>query len=291
MTDATEQRIALPDGRTLTYREYGDPAGAPLVNCHGGLICGLDIGPADAAARNLGVRIVSPDRPGVGSSTPKPGRTTGDWADDVSALAHHLSIDRFAVIGWSMGGQYAAAVAARLADRVTALALVAGAPPLDDPTRFGELNRMDRAMTRISQRSHVAGRAMFGTLGRLARKSPDRFTRTSTRDLPEPDRAALEALGPGVFADWAAHAMSDPAGMVEEYRAWVRPWGCTLDQITCPTDVWQGTDDTLVPPPWGAVLHEAILHSTLHAVAGAGHLVAFERWPEVLRPLARSTGS
>ena len=68
--------ITLRGGRTLGYREYGDPDGAPVVNCHGGTLCGLDLAAWSEAARALGVRVVSPDRPGLGESTAVPGRTT-----------------------------------------------------------------------------------------------------------------------------------------------------------------------------------------------------------------------
>jgi pimeloyl-ACP methyl ester carboxylesterase len=50
-------------------------------------------------------------------------------AGDVSELADHLDIDRFAVLGWSTGGPYAAAVAHGLAKRLTAAAIVAGEAP------------------------------------------------------------------------------------------------------------------------------------------------------------------
>ena len=87
--------IATPDGRLVAYREFGDPDGVPVVNCHGGLLCGLDVEPADSTARRMGIRLISPDRPGVGFSTNVPNRTTADWAGDVAALADALDLGRF----------------------------------------------------------------------------------------------------------------------------------------------------------------------------------------------------
>jgi pimeloyl-ACP methyl ester carboxylesterase len=72
----------LRDGRRLGYVEYGDPAGFAVVNCHGGLACRLDVAAADGIAREAAIRLISPDRPGVGLSDPKPGRTVLDWAAD-----------------------------------------------------------------------------------------------------------------------------------------------------------------------------------------------------------------
>jgi hypothetical protein len=33
-----DHTLTLADGRTLGYAIYGDPAGLPVVNCHGGLV-------------------------------------------------------------------------------------------------------------------------------------------------------------------------------------------------------------------------------------------------------------
>ena len=106
--------VNLPDGRDLAYEEYGDPAGFPVLSFHGGLSSHLDAAPAGAAAREAGIRLVAPDRPGMGLSTFQPGRTLLDWPEDVTALAHALGIERFAVMGWSAGGPYAAVCAAKL---------------------------------------------------------------------------------------------------------------------------------------------------------------------------------
>ena len=53
-----------------------------------------------------GIRIIAPDRPGLGLSTRLPGRQIADWPNDVRELADALGIARFAVIGISGGGPY-----------------------------------------------------------------------------------------------------------------------------------------------------------------------------------------
>ena len=56
----------------------------------------------DAAAR-AGVRLLAVDRPGIGGSTPKPGRTVLEWADDIEVFADRLGLAKFSVMGYSMG--------------------------------------------------------------------------------------------------------------------------------------------------------------------------------------------
>jgi pimeloyl-ACP methyl ester carboxylesterase len=74
----------LADGRTLAYRDWGDPEGFAVVSCHGGLSSGLDAAAAADAARDAGVRLIAPDRPGIGASTRQPGRKLLDWPADVA---------------------------------------------------------------------------------------------------------------------------------------------------------------------------------------------------------------
>ena len=66
----------------------------------------------DAAQR--GIRLVSYDRPGYGGSTPQPGRTVADCANDVRTIADAFGFDRLAVWGFSGGGPHALACAALL---------------------------------------------------------------------------------------------------------------------------------------------------------------------------------
>jgi pimeloyl-ACP methyl ester carboxylesterase len=73
------------------------------------------------------VRLVTVDRPGYGRSAPS---DNGRLAADAGGLADHLGLGRFAVVGWSGGGQFALAVTAGLQDWVSAVALLGTpAPP------------------------------------------------------------------------------------------------------------------------------------------------------------------
>ncbi len=73
------------------------------------------------------LRVVRVDLPGFGDSAPAPAALTSieGRARAVLALADHLRLGRFGVLGHSMGGAPALALAAAHLDRVTLLALVA----------------------------------------------------------------------------------------------------------------------------------------------------------------------
>lgn len=276
--------VDLADGRQLSYREYGDPGGVAVLNCHGGLVCGSDIAPAHDTARELGLRIISPDRPGIGLSSPKPGRRTVDWADDVQQLLDALNIQRCAVFGWSMGAQYALAVAAALPAQVSNAVIVAGTPELE-PARLPDLNGMDRTLISWSRlRPHLT-QAVFATLGTFAHHLPSFTEWVGQQSLSAADRRALAEFPPSEFMASMSHAMRQPEGMVEEYRVESRPWGFSPSEVKVPVVIWQGEQDDMVPSKWADELAAAIPDSVVRKVPDAGHFVAYGRWPEVLADL------
>ena len=115
--------VELSGGRRLGLAEYGDPEGVPVFYFHGLLSSRLEARPHDAILRELGVRLISLDRPGVGASSPQPERTLAGFAVDVRAVADRLGVDELRVVGASAGGACALSVAAELPER-TARAVV-----------------------------------------------------------------------------------------------------------------------------------------------------------------------
>lgn len=281
-----KRTVRLSDGRSLCFAQYGDPDGFPVVNAHGGLACRLDVASADGTAKVHGVRLISPDRPGIGGSDAKPGRTILDWAHDVAELLDLLGVDRFAVMGWSMGGQYAAAVGRALAPRVSRVAIVAGVPPLTEPGVFQQLPTFDRVYTRLSQRAPWAARICFRTMWLAARAAPDRYGRLAASQLGTADAEALRDEGFGVFARMSAEAFRRPGGVVEDYRAWMRPWGFAPEDLEVPVEVWGGEQDQLVGMAWPRELARRIPGASLHLRPG-GHFLALRYYGEIFEGLKR----
>lgn len=286
METTVERLIRLRDGRSMAYAEYGTPDGFVVVNAHGGLACRLDVESADDVAAAAGIRLISPDRPGVGRSDPDSGRTTLSWASDVEELVDRLGVERFAVMGWSMGGQYAAAVGHALRHRVTRVAIVAGALPLTGSGVFDQLPAMDRYLTRMSERAPWLARQWFRIMGLAPRLAPVLYGRLAARDLGKADGAVIRGEGFRTFARMSREAIRQPAGAVEEYRAWMRPWGFAPEDLDVPVDIWAGTDDQLINPSWPQRLASRIPNATLN-IRDGGHFVAHLHYREIFDSLRR----
>lgn len=110
----TAPRIKLRDGRHLAYKEHGVPkdnAKYKILYVHGFYSCRHDSAVANFLSpeviEDLGVYIMSYDRPGYGESDPNPKRTVKSDALDIEELADQLGVgSKFYVIGYSMGGHF-----------------------------------------------------------------------------------------------------------------------------------------------------------------------------------------
>jgi pimeloyl-ACP methyl ester carboxylesterase len=284
VTGSPRRHLTLPDGRTVAYVEFGDLDGTPVLHHHGGLVSASDVAPMADVLAAAGVRLICADRPGIGESSPMPGRTILDGAADANSLLDHLGIDRVRVLGWSMGGQYALATAYALGDRVERAAVVAGCLPLDDPETLAELNTMDRRYTDWAAKDSRALPLAFEAGRIVSRMSPKTWARLASAHEGQRDEDAVRAAAEALAAS-ASDAMVDLDGAAEEYRAWARPWGFTLADVAVPIDVWQGTIDHLVPEQWAHRMAAELGQARLHIVPDAGHFLPLTHMPEIAAAL------
>jgi pimeloyl-ACP methyl ester carboxylesterase len=264
--------VTLPDGRELAYEEYGDPAGDPVLSFHGGLSSRLDAAPAHVAALTLGIRLISPDRPGIGRSTFLPGRQLLDWPADVAALTDTLGIDRFAVMGWSCGGPYAAVCGAKMSERITAVGLLSSAVPFELMGTTKGLARDDRLLLALVRRAPWLAAALLRiTIGEAGEK---RLYREIRRSFPAVDRAALEERGSIIDAvAFVKESMRQGAqGCLQDYRVFGSPWGFDLSEVTVPVQIWEGEEDDTGPPEYRELLLRHLPRAELSLVPGEGHL-------------------
>ena len=274
-TPVTEPEIiTLPDARRMAVHHFGDPLGSPLLFFHGwpsDASMGLLL---DSAAQKNHFRVIAPDRPGIGRSDPLPNRTLADWPADVGALAAHFRLGNFAVLGVSGGGPYALATASAMPGRVTATAVVCGAPPLHDPGDTHDLPPIYRLLLRSHRSFPRLLRLAFRIGGPLMRHLlPDFFLRLAILNRPASDRATLAdprnfaIIFGGMRRSWAACR----DGVFDDAVLYTRPWDFAPDQIRTPVEFWHGEMDINFPPDLARKLAATIPGAQLHIVPGEGH--------------------
>ena len=268
--------IDLPDGRSLDLDVTGPEDGMPLVFHHGtpGSVCQFRA--IQRGAHDRGLRLVTFSRPGYGASTRQPGRRVVDVAADVAAVLAHLAAPRCVVAGWSGGGPHALATGARLPQQVAGILCIAGVAPYNSEglnyldgmgqqniDEFG-LALKGEAAIRPSHETEAAG---------LRNTDASGLIEAMATLLPDVDRAALTAeFGEDMAASFAEALRTGVDGWVDDDLAFVAPWGFTLDEITVPTFVWQGSEDLMVPFAHGQWLAAHVPGATAHLLQGEGHL-------------------
>jgi pimeloyl-ACP methyl ester carboxylesterase len=287
----TDQAVHLSDGRVLGYAEYGPATGAPLFMFHGlpgSRLAVPEMWPAEPAT----VRVIAPDRPGMGISTFQPGRCLTDWADDVGELADALGIRRFLVAGFSGGGPYALAVAHGLPDRVIAAGSIAGGGPTDTRDARHALRRANPANRLIFTLARKTPELLWPLIAQHAYSIKHRPAKvlaaaTRARSLPEADRQAMTEprLRDQIVMAAPEAFRQGVRGTVHDARICVQPWGFDLTTIKPPVRIWHGDRDTNVPVEVGQYLAERIPGSSLTIYPSEGHLIVPKHWGEILAEL------
>jgi pimeloyl-ACP methyl ester carboxylesterase len=277
--------IRLHDGRALAYAEWGPADGRPVLHFHG-VPDGRFSWGGGAACEDRGVRLIAVDRPGVGESDPKPGRSVADWPADVEELAEQLELDRFAVSGWSAGGAYALACAHELQPRIDAVALVSGAGRLDLP---GFVEQMSTAAAwRLAARVPSAMTLAYSALARLARRRPSTAQKVLFSGLSKVDRTVIDRpdVGPRLVSAYVEATRSGGRGQTEDMQAVLNPWGFDPAKIRLPVHVVHGKRDTVAPPAHAEHWLETLEDANPVWVEDAGHFLIEAHVGRILDTLA-----
>jgi len=281
--------IQLKDGRELSYTEYGDLKGKPFFFFHGWPVSRLSGAVADKAAKKLGIRVISPDRPGYGLSDFKKDRQLLDWADDVSELAEKLKIKKFAVVGVSGGGPYAAICAFKIPKRLTKVGIVVGLAPTWIP---GALDGM--AWNSKVAWANYARFPFTRTIGAflnyiyLLKYFPSfgihRFVwgAKADRDIYNDPFVRKESK-----ANYREAFRSGYKGVEYDLELYTKDWGFELSQIKAPVYLWYGGDDKNVSLNMGKYYHSQIKGSKLKVYPGEGHLISRTHIEEILQILVK----
>ncbi len=278
--------LTLPDGRRVACAEYGDPGGLPVLALHGTPGSRLMFALADRAARERGIRLIAPERPGYGLSDYRHSESLAQIAEDLSAVADLYEVDRFAVIGVSGGGPYAVAAAAAMPDRISLLALVAPIGEVADVQL--RLSRFQRLLFRRLARRPWASRLFFGRLRLMVFRSPDTAYRWLMRRVRAADRELLARSGVKISLQAAMGEGLRPGveGVAQDLRLCCSPWRLRFADIDVPAIIWQGSDDPVVPPEAAYALARALPNCRLDVIPAAGHYWVFSRFGLILDAVA-----
>jgi pimeloyl-ACP methyl ester carboxylesterase len=241
--------------------------------------------------KNLGARIISPDRPGIRDSKFEPNRTLLDWPPLLGELATHLQIDRFKVLGISGGAPYAYAAAWMIPERVDAIAVVSGAPPIAElEDRSGLLALYNRILA-LRQSQPGLLRALFHIARPFARvKLPIRVRPLLLKALQPCDANVLrdsksfESCFESARQAWRSSA----AGVMIDAEIYAEPWGFSLEDVRVPVRLWHGKKDRTFSFRLAEQIATRLPNCEFHLIDDAGHFsLPIRQTQEILSDLIR----
>lgn len=279
--------VRRPDGSVIAVEVAGEPGAVRVLVCHGLADSRLTAHLFTEVARELGLLIIVPDRPGTGRTDRRRLDRVADWVQDAALVTDELGAGSVAVAGISAGGPFAAACAAQLPGRVTSLTLISPLGLPGWPT--SGMATGERLSLELARHAPDFGGWFLGRLDALARRSPALFMRLATSELPDVDRRALAQPGEReTFLTSYAEAFRQGSwGVAQDLRVLARPWGFQFSSITVPAFVHHGDADTTVPLQHARRYAEAIPGAQLRVYPGHGHFSILDESRQILAPLAR----
>lgn len=268
-TGNTQVATIPGDGeRRLAYTEYGDSSGTPVVFLHG-TPGSRRLGELfDVAARDHGVRLLAPDRPGYGRSSPWPDRTVRDAGTFVTAVLDDVGVRTAGLVAFSGGSAHALATAATHPGRVSRVDSIAGVTPPDGSEATPMIQRL---LSGLATTTPTALRGLFRGQAWLAERLDPSFVVTQYT-TGGADGTVPDPVAEVVKADFVEAFARSRSGAVTEFRNTATGWDLPFDGIDVDVRFRHGENDTNVPISGVRSLETRIPTAELRVIDDADHL-------------------
>lgn len=280
LVEQSETRyFTTPDGRSLSYCEYGNPDGRAIFFFHSVRGSRLEVPGSAEALERLNLRLIVPDRPGYGRSDPLENRTTDQLAGDLAALADHLGQRRFMLLGYSLGGFLALHCAARLGERVERLGLVSALAPSQVDQQGRTLKGLFRLAVTLADKAPPLAERILSQMARTILKNPQKHLKSHT------DRKLLEnpQTRDRYLRAMAESCSRGSGGFVEDLKAVARTPNLLPEQLELPVYLWHGNLDGEIDVRQAICLDKWLTNSELTLLPDGGHFFIYERWEQILK--------
>ena len=258
------------DGIAIHALEWSED-GVPMILAHG---FGNEAHLWDDWAPDVApyYRVIALDMRGHGDSGWDPERRydANAMADDLEAVTAELGIDRFVLVGFSMGGRASTVFAGRHPERLAGLVLVDIGPETDP-----------RGTTRIRMEVEEQRAPIFSSIEEYAEMlslnypvgTRSALMRMATYGLKQRDDGRYELkMDPALRSNMGVQASSEELEAQEQ--ALIAAQWEALEKLPCPTLVVRGAASDILSPDTADKMVEDVLQSgTLAVVPKAAHSV------------------
>jgi pimeloyl-ACP methyl ester carboxylesterase len=282
--------VDLRSGRRIGFAEFGPADGHPIVWFHGTPGARRQIPPtAHAAVEELGLRIISIERPGVGLSTSHQYGGIVDIVPDVVEVVDALGVGDFGVVGLSGGGPYALAMGAELPERIYGIAVLGGVVPTVGPEacEAGWLLNFARQVQFAMPAVVAVGGIGLWALLKVTRPLGYQLYDRVTPLLGEGDREVFlsEGMREMFIGDLQNGSRKQFKAALHDATLFGRDWGFRLADVAVPVRWWHGDIDPIVPLSAAEAAQPYLRDGEFHVRPGESHLGGFAAAREILEAL------
>jgi len=284
----TVRRVQL-QGRQVAYAEYGPADGQPVLFAHSWAGCHRQA-PRDLSMLDrLGLRLIIPDRPGMGFSDMHADAGLSSGISMMAELLDVLNLPRVKVLAYSMGAAYAIGLAHAHPDKIEHLYLASPLAPLRGWRDLGGIIPAARMVLGMAMLAPAILQPLLRLWLAQMRRNPDLYLESTLPHLPEVDRQAMAApeMLPYYTHVFVEAIRQGDEGLLADLRVMISDWSHLLD-IQVPTDVWHGSLDGHVPWQHAERLVSSLPQACLHRHEGAGHYLIFYLWEQIFKTIAET---
>jgi len=213
-----KQIVRYENGNSLSFTEYGDRNGYPILVQHG-LIASVSDYHLFYRLLELGTRLICIARPGYGESSPYTMNNMAEWGNIVSVLVDELKLSQFDVFGMSSGAPYSYAIGYKIPDKVRNIFILSGIPALYDSKILSFWPYEVKKNANIIELEKLAKDLFFSNL--------------STGDL--------------LRNDIRDSMMNDCFGIAQDFRLRCNDWGFSLSSVREFVYLQHSKEDNQVP--------------------------------------------
>lgn len=281
LINSRQHIMTLPDGRQLCWFESGPKTGFPVIFCTGAGMSG-NLGFGLDLLEKYNIRLIVPERAGLGDSTFHAHKSLKSVALDIQALLDNQGIKQFSVLGFSQGGVFAMSVAHYC--QPASLSIVSGQDQFEHPATRAKLtadvvNLQEQAVNTPENLSDWLQKNVTGEW-LLA------FILNCSAEIDQ--QLYNEAHFLDAYTDCMCRAFSQGnQGYVQDLLLSLQNWEFNPEDITCPTALWYGELDmsTVHSPDFGAVLADRFFNCNHHLYTQEGGSLLWTQADAILTDL------
>ncbi|CAG9428164.1 TPA: alpha/beta fold hydrolase [Providencia alcalifaciens] len=257
ISNTRHMSMKLSDGRLLCWYESGPEQGFPVIFCTGAGMSGT-LGFGIDRLEELNIRLITPERAGLGQSTFDEHKSLQRFAQDIQELLNAQKLPSFSVVGFSQGAVFAMALASYASP--ISLSLVSGQDQFEFPATRAQLKQ--DVINMQEQAIHTPNALSEWLMRNVTSQWLLAFILNCSAEIDQQVYSEESFLA--AYSDCMERAfMQGNQGYVQDLLIALQHWQFNPEDIHCPVALWYGEQDVSAvhSPDFGKTLAQRFPHN------------------------------